>query len=717
MQNNSDRDKQIRRILIVDDNESIHEDFKNILLGTKTKSSELESLEHELFGDEAGGIEEDAFAGLDIKYEIDDAYQGEEAMEMVDRAIERGRPYALVFMDVRMPPGIDGIQTIRNIWHKHKHIEMVICTAFADYTWNDITAMFGQTDHLLFVKKPFISVEVKQIALTLTTKWQIDKEKQEYMADLEKKIEQVKKSKALLKKKEQEYRNLYETAAIGLYRCKISDGKLLRANKTALRAFGYSNLENALADEFTIADCYPAEKRSNILASATESDDVSRVETHLTFKDEREMDAVITFKIYPDENYIEGAIQDVTEARRQEKELAKKEQQLIQAQKMETVGTLAGGLAHDFNNVLGGIIGTVSLIEFAMQTKKDLSQEKITNHVDIIKQSANRAADMVRQLLTLSRKQELCLAPVDLNLSVQMVMKLCKNSFDKSIALEEIYFEKPAMVFADPTQVEQALLNLCVNASHAMTIMREEGEVQGGVLSVDISCIEAEKHFIKGHPEAAEGAYWLIKVCDTGIGMEPWIMAKIFDPFFTTKERQRGSGLGLAMVHNILKQHKGFVDVYSEIGKGTCFDLFFPVMEDSEEAQISTTIEDALPEGSGLILVVDDEVILRDTASAILQECGYDIIVAEDGLEAVEIFREKHADIKMVLLDMSMPKMSGKDAYLKMKEIQPELKTIMSSGFKQDERIQNVLELGVHDFIQKPYSVLELTKKVKKLIG
>jgi PAS domain S-box-containing protein len=419
----------------------------------------------------------------------------------------------------------------------------------------------------------------------------------------------------------------------------------------------------------------------------------------------------LNISIYPLTNHGRGAvirIDDVTE-------LEKKDAQLLQAQKLEMVGTLAGGLAHDFNNVLSGIIGSTSLIRFMLENNQpDL--ERIKTNIDTIGTSANRAADMVQQLMTISKKHELSIAPVDLNQAVRHVIRICKSTFDKSIEINAIYFPRAAMVSADVAQIEQALLNLAVNASHAMTIMRQDFETHGGILTIAVEKIHIDRHFCESHPGIEEGDHWIIRVIDTGVGMDVKTIKKIFDPFFTTKEKSQGTGLGLAMVYNIIHQHRGYLDVYSNPGIGTTFNILLPVLPESEAVIKKQVIKEAMPRGSGTILVVDDEEIIRETAKGILEMCGYSVLIANDGQSGIDTFRENSGKIKAILLDMAMPKISGKETYIELKKIQPDLKVVLASGFRQDKRVQEALDLGVNEFIQKPYSMLELAKKIKLVI-
>lgn len=397
-------------------------------------------------------------------------------------------------------------------------------------------------------------------------------------------------------------------------------------------------------------------------------------------------------------------------------EIELKERLLRQSQKMETVGNLAGGLAHDFNNVLGGIIGTISLFKYKISKNKEITRQETEKYFSTIEESANRASDMVQHLLSLTRRQELAVTPTDLNTTIRSIVKICKNTFDKSIAIKTEYFPGNAMTLADPTQVEQSLLNLCINASHAMTIMRKHNDKFGGTLNISLKKVAADKYFRRLHEEATEPDYWDISVSDTGVGMDQKTLAKIFDPFFTTKTEGRGTGLGLSMVYNIIKQHNGFINVYSQEGFGATFHIYLPVLEGPiHEEEIDKKVE--IPQGEGLILVVDDEEVMRQTASSILSECGYRVKMAENGEEAVQIYKKYKNEIKAVLLDMVMPRMSGQQAYIELAKIDKDVKVLLVSGFKQDERVEAILKMGVKGFMQKPYTLAALANKLSQMIN
>ncbi len=393
----------------------------------------------------------------------------------------------------------------------------------------------------------------------------------------------------------------------------------------------------------------------------------------------------------------------------------KKDELLLQAQKMETVGTLAGGIAHDFNNVLSGIVGVLSLLQFKINNGENISNDELAHFINIMTLSGSRATDMSRQLLSLSRKQELSFTRCDLNDSIKHIIKLCRNTFDKSIEMHPVYFEDDAMVNADAAQIEQLLLNLCINANHAMTIMREGGQPQGGALTIALNDFESDTQFLKKHPGLHPGRYWRLSVTDTGVGMDRKILHKIYDPFFTTKEKDRGTGLGLAMVYNIVELHQGCIDVDSHVGRGTTMNVYLPQVSPTE-TKAATPSDKSIAHGSGLILVVDDEPTMCETAKALLEECGYSAVVADNGRTAVDIFRRRHSEISAVFLDLMMPKMTGKEAFLEMKKIDPEIRAVLASGLKLDDKVGELMKAGVKQIVQKPYTLKKLAQSIHAAI-
>ncbi|MCP4151843.1 MAG: response regulator [bacterium] len=403
-------------------------------------------------------------------------------------------------------------------------------------------------------------------------------------------------------------------------------------------------------------------------------------------------------------------LDDITEAEKQE-------QQLRQVQKMDTVGTLAGGLAHDFNNVLGGIIGGLSILRLKLKPD-DMKDPEISEYLDDMNESAGRASDLVKQLMSLSRQQELSLTPLDLNLTLKHVLKICNTTFEKSIELKVKFPDEPARIHGDSTQIHQVILNMAVNSSHAMTIMRGHNAKWGGKLQFSLRRIFADPAFKLEHPDALEPHYWALSITDDGVGIRSKDIPNIFDPFYTTKAKGTGTGLGLAMAYGIIRQHYGFINVYSEEGKGTRFTIYLP--ESKAEMLIQETqkaeTKPVQHHGDGLILVVDDEPIMRKIAQRALQTCGFEVMLANDGHEGVELFEKHHEKIKLVVLDMLMPRKSGKEAFQEMRKIDQNLKVLLCSGLKKDHRIAEIVEHENTTFIEKPYTFVQLTNEVFKLL-
>ncbi len=397
-------------------------------------------------------------------------------------------------------------------------------------------------------------------------------------------------------------------------------------------------------------------------------------------------------------------------------ELEKKDEQIRQSQKLESIGLLAGGIAHDFNNILGGIIGTISLLRYRIAKGKVENSSELDKDLALVENSCENGAGIVSQLLSLSRKEiDLELHKLDINEVMMNVSNICMKSFDKSITftLKESPIRAYAMI--NGPQIQQSLLNLCINASHSMTIMRKENDPQGGNLEIGIVKIFADRFFLDSHPESSEGEYWRLYVRDTGIGMDSSTISKIYDPFFTTKTKTsvKGTGLGLSVVYSVIKAHRGFIDVYSEVGIGTIFSLYIPV---SKSDDISDEI--VIPEvctGEGTVLIIDDDDVIRNYTSAMLEECGYNVVAAENGTKGLSLYSEKKSEIHAVMLDMVMPGKSGHETLVELKQINPHLPVLMTSGLYSNDLIESVKKAGAKDFIEKPYSIIQLSKKIREL--
>lgn len=376
------------------------------------------------------------------------------------------------------------------------------------------------------------------------------------------------------------------------------------------------------------------------------------------------------------------------------------EEQLNQSRKMDAVGQLAGGIAHDFNNMLAGIIGSAEIL--GLINKGDAKSIK---YVDIIIQSSQRAAGLISKLLAFSRKSNTERKSIDLSKTIADTIEILERSIDKKIQIVSDNRAKHTTVMGDDSQIHNAILNIGINAAHAMP--------NGGKLSFNTSNIYLDKKYCEHSTfDIMPGNYLAIDIRDTGFGIPTENLAKIFEPFFTTKKQGEGTGLGLAAVYGIIKDHAGAVTVYSEIGSGTVFHLYFPI---SDSLSIESD-EQKLEHGQGVILLADDEEIIRLTSKDILETLGYTVLSAQNGLDAVEIFKANKDEVDLVILDMIMPEMNGREAFHEIKNIRQDTKIIISSGFSKNEDLQELYKHGLIGFVKKPFRMDELSVIIKKAI-
>lgn len=392
----------------------------------------------------------------------------------------------------------------------------------------------------------------------------------------------------------------------------------------------------------------------------------------------------------------DGIVTDITE----QKTL---ELQLFQAQKMEAFGQMAGGIAHDFNNILTGIIGFSTIMEMSMGEGDP--QRKNLNHV---LEAADRATELTKSLLAFSRKQVMNPQPVDLNQIINKTEKFLKRIIGEDIDFKAVICKDVLTVNADSGQIEQVLMNLATNARDSMP--------KGGLLSLETGTVEMDDEYVKAHGYGEPGRYAVVALSDTGEGMDETTCKKVFEPFFTTKEVGKGTGLGLSIVYGIVKQHNGFINLYSEPGKGTTFKIYFPLINSTVTE--NQTVKEEIPErGTETILVVDDDASLRELTEKVLCMFGYTVITAVDGVDALAQYRKQKDRIHLVILDIIMPKMNGKEAFDEMRKIDPAVKGIFISGYTGDIILKRgMLEQGL-DFVSKPLKPKRLLIKVREVLG
>ncbi|NOY75912.1 MAG: response regulator [Kiritimatiellaeota bacterium] len=420
-----------RRILVIDDQKDVREAIA-VAIERSFAVDESQALVDKMKARLGGRSSESPAAPHShsvMNYAVDTAPGGREGWDMACAALDDGVPYSLIFVDMRMPGGWDGLETMKRLFDMDRKVQIVLCTAFSDYSWKEIVEAVGKRDNLLILKKPFDNVEVAQMALALTEK---------YLA----------------------------------------------------------------------------------------------------------------------------------------------EEHLLHSQKMETIGALSAGLAHDFNNIISSVQATVSSMVFTLDIagmSKEQLKDELSSDIATVTEAVKQGAEMVQILLSLSKRQELPLAPVDLIELVDRVLNICRRTLDKSVEVAFNHSVDSAVINAYPVQIEEMLLNLCINASHAMTIMRPDGELCGGNLALSLERIVLDIDLAGKITEVPPGEYFRLSVSDTGVGIKPELISQIFDPFFTTKGEKKGTGLGLSMVFSILEKHNAFLDLQSKPGVGTTFIIFFPV--------------------------------------------------------------------------------------------------------------------------------------------
>jgi PAS domain S-box-containing protein len=401
---------------------------------------------------------------------------------------------------------------------------------------------------------------------------------------------------------------------------------------------------------------------------------------------------------------IVGTTLDVTERVRAGEEKEHLKAQLFQAQKMESVGTLAGGIAHDFNNLLTIILG---YSEMLLEDR----DEKDPAYADLQKiiQTARSGAEVVQRLLVFSRKAETNPVPLDLNRQVRNTGGLLSRTLSKMIRIEMRLEDGLKFVSADPTQMDQIVMNLAINAKEAMP--------DGGVLSLETSNVRLENDFCARHPGVTPGDYVLLSVSDTGKGMDKKILDRIFDPFFTVKgwDLRKGTGLGLPVVFGIVQQHGGCIEVLSEVGKGTTFKIYFPALVSELEAQ-ETTARVMPSGGPETILLVDDEEHILELGKRVLSKAGYTVFTAKDGREALELYKAQGEKISLVILDLIMPEMEGKQCLKELLKINPEARVLVASGYSADGPTKEALEGGAKGFVSKPFDMGQLLQTVCKVL-
>ncbi|MDD2335616.1 MAG: response regulator [Geobacteraceae bacterium] len=643
-------------------------------------------------------------------YDVVSAGNGIQALE---KAIQASPD--LIISDIMMPK-MDGFELCRlvKLDERLRAIPFVFYTAtFAEPQDKKLAMSLGASRFLIKPMEPdefFKTIqkvivnhqqsEQTEAERPVTGTAELDRMYAETLArKLEKKVSQLEDALGQLRANEERFRNTFEQAAVGIAHVAL-DGRFLRVNQKLADIVGYSRegLQEKTFQEITCPDDLDTD-RAYVRQLLEHRLQTYSMEKRYIHKDEHLVWVNLTVSLVaatsPDPGYFIAVVEDIT----RRKQL---EAQLFQAQKMEAIGQLAGGVAHDFNNILTGIIGFGTLMDMAMD-KKDPQRQNL-NH---ILAGAERAANLTKSLLAFSRKQVSNPLPVDLNEIITKIGKFIQPIIGEDIDLKITVSNDVLIVKADTGQIEQVLLNLATNARDAMT--------SGGLLTIETEPVLLDTDFMKAHGYGEAGEYARISVSDSGCGMDDTTLKRVFEPFFTTKGVGKGTGLGLSMVYGIIKQHNGFINVYSELGVGTKFTIYLPmtlsaIMEDASGE------EELLEKRTATILVADDDPSVRELSEKVLGMVGITVITAEDGNDAVEKFLENKDTIDLVVLDIIMSKMNGKEVYEKAKEIRPDIKVVFISGYAADFMNNRGMLDEKLEFVEKPFNPRRLLKKIQEVL-
>jgi PAS domain S-box-containing protein len=505
-----------------------------------------------------------------------------------------------------------------------------------------------------------------------------------------------------LSESEDRYRKIFNAPSDAIFIHDAGTGRVIDVNYATLKMFGYSSKEEILSEKpenlvlnQNKATIEEALKRIKKAASGKpqQFEWLSKRKDNTTFSVEVTLKSIII----DDHKCVVAVVRDITERKLAEEERVRLTEQLHQSHKMDALGQLAGGVAHDFNNMLNGIMGAAELIRL----KQD-DTDSIDEYVDLIIKSAEKAGNLTKQLLTFSRKAKKSSSDIDVGLIVNETVSLLKRTINKAVEIKVEKLAEKTNIVGDDYLIQNCLINMGINAEHAMP--------GGGVLTFTFENVFLDKNYCSLSPfNLYPGEYLKISVSDTGEGMPPEVLKHIFEPFFTTKEQGKGTGLGLAAVHGTIYEHNGAITVYSEENKGSVFHIFLPVSENKIFEKKNSRI---LARGSGTVLLIDDEELIRKVGKSQLKQLGYDVITAENGQKALEILKEDKERIDIVILDMIMPVMGGRETFIKIREFDKSVPVLISSGFSREDDLEEMKKQGLNGFLHKPFLLDQLASRL-----
>ena len=631
----------------------------------------------------------------DLDYRILTAENGRIGLEIFHR-----QGADLVLVDLRMPE-VDGLEVLAHIRQTSPDTPLIVVSGTGVIADAVEALRQGAWDYML---KPIQDLSILTHAIENTLERALLKrENRQYQEHLEQMVAErtteLERATEGLSKNERQFRSILDNIQTGIVIVEADTRQIVYVNPAA------AGMAGASAEEIVGQRCnhflFPTkEGECPVLDLGRE---LKSSERKLNTIDGRQIPILktISHMTYQGRDCLLESFFDMSAQKMAEKEKKALEKQLIQAQKMEALGTLAGGIAHDFNNILSAIIGYTELCFLDLNDP----EHPVHRMLKSMLHAGNRAKELVSQILTFSRTQEHVLTPVNIAPVVKEALKLLKASLPANIELKQCITSQQ-QVMADPTQIHQVIMNLCTNAYHAM-------EEDGGLLTVSLASVPYDETSLP-HGDLSPGTYLRLTVEDTGSGIRPAVLDNIFDPYFSTKDKNKGTGLGLAVVHGIVKGHGGAIAVNSEVGKGTAVHVSLPITDHYEAVKDEESR--VLSRGTEKILLVDDEEDLVDIGSQMLEKLGYDVTGVVGSMEALQTFRQSPQRFDLVITDLNMPGMNGDRLAQEITRIRPGLPIMVCSGFSEPFDQQRARNLGVRKLVVKPLTMNTLAESVRNVL-
>jgi PAS domain S-box-containing protein len=704
------------RVLAVDHDEDMLTLYRDVLCFESEEPSSLEAL----FGDEPRLPSREEIVEDESRpvFDIEPVASGRDGLDAVKRSLKRGAPFSVALVDIHLSAteaNRAGLELAEKLRALDPNVEIVLLSARHDVPLKEINRRVQPPEKLLFLQKPFRSPELKQIVTSLAAKWDAENRLRELNETLASKVEArtaelntvnrrlrrdiVKRAAVLreLQVSEQRYRLLFERDVTGNFAAD-RDGLILDCNVAFAELFDFPAPGDARG--VNIFDLWekagvPGALRDLVAGEGkVVNHEVSIRRGFVTRHLLLSCDSVIDADGAVEE--LRGYIFDISEPKRLE-------EQLRQSQKMEALGTLAGGIAHDFNNILGVILGYAEIIESGAEPESGLDRR-----IKEISRAGRRARDLVTQILNFSRqgpqeRHAMTMAPL-----IKEALKLLRSSVPANVEIISRIETDRDNVMADPTQMHQIMLNLCGNASHAM-------QETGGTLTVTLADVGNDDPVVPPEDLGKPERFVRLTVADTGPGIDPEVADRVFDPFFTTKPQGEGTGMGLAMVHGIVKRHDGYLELDNRPGQGATFHVFLPKTSETERPE--TDIPADLIFRQGRILFVDDEKPLTDIGREMLESCGFEVVTRTSSVEALEAFKFRATDFDLVITDQTMPNMTGMEFAREVLKIRPDMPIILCTGFSDAVSYDRLRDVGIGDFIMKPILKHDLVASISRLLA